>query len=386
MLQVVYISAGIQYFIENMTTRVDWSGDIMQPFRTLSVTMANTNSFLKDEKIYLNLECGKEIRLYNDSAELFRGVIFDIDVDEKGMTTITAYDEGKYLMQNKDTRIVKSSTASNMIKNICKEFGIPTGTVDDTGYVIASQVFRNDDLWTMFQKAITKTRDETGRRYWMYTHLGQLHLVLRSDQIVRWVLEDDTNLTSASRRVNIEELRNSIKVMNGDIEKGTQKSALAKDSDSVSRYGLMQHLEEVNEDVDSAKMNERAQYLLKDMNKPRIDISVDAIGIDMVFAGKAVYVFDEKTGLNGGYYVQTDSHSWESGNHTMSLTLSFTDELPFVDLFSEDDQKKRNYAKEYTTKKSPTGKSGKGAKKSKSKSDSGPTEWTRINPETGLWE
>ncbi|MNP82557.1 hypothetical protein D3C76_1812330 [compost metagenome] len=41
------------------------------------------------------------------------------------------------------------------------------------------------------------------------------------------------------------------------------------------------------------------------------------------------------TGILGGYYVSADEHKFESGSHTMSLTLSATDDIPKMEYKEE---------------------------------------------------
>ena len=56
--------------------------------------------------------------------------------------------------------------------------------------------------------------------------------------------------------------------------------------------------------------------------------NVDVIGHKDIFAGATVQVTEKMTGLSGGFYVITDSHTFEpSGVHTMSLKVSKTLEL-----------------------------------------------------------
>lgn len=368
-MKLLYIySSTRHYYIENMTTSVRWSGDIQQVSRKLEFDVLNSNPLTQDESSLIPFECGKEVRFYIDEKEVFRGIIFDVNFQHDGKVSITAYDESKYLTSNYDARILKSTTASRFIQTICKEFGVATGTITDTKYVISSMVLRGDSLWDMCQKVLSKTKDETGRKYWLYAKEGKLCLSERKEQIVRWVLEDDENLTSASRRINIEELRNSVKVISGGDDKKSPSSVVSHSVSSMQKYGKMQLVEDVGE-LSKAKMQEKAKKLLEDKNKPKIDIQATAIGIIDVYAGRAVYVYDKLTGLNGGYYVQSDTHTFENGTHSMDLTLSITDDLPFVEL-AED--------KPTTTKKS--------TKKKKTSVKTVVTEKRRLNPQTGLWE
>ena len=43
----------------------------------------------------------------------------------------------------------------------------------------------------------------------------------------------------------------------------------------------------------------------------------------MLFAGNGVEVYDKATGLNGLFWIDSDTHTWENGTHIMSLELNF---------------------------------------------------------------
>jgi hypothetical protein len=342
-LKIVYYVGVVQYDITEMTEDVKWSGDIKTSYRKLDVKIANTDASKKDELTALNFETGRPLFFYVDNKEVFRGIIFDTGFDSGGSTTLSAFDEAKYLTTNEDTRFLIKTTASAFISKLCKDFDIAVGTIANTGYTIDKLIFRGETLWDMIQKVLTKTRDETGRRYWVYVQGGKLNVVERKNQVVRWVLEDNVNIMDSSRRVNIEELRNQIKVTTGSIDDKKPKmptSVIAKDDPSISRYGRMQLVDDMGDKMTTTRLNERAKILLKEKNKPRIDVDVTALGIAEVYSGKSVLVYDKRVRINGGYYVQDDTHSWDaSGQYSMTLSLSATDDLPFVDLSQEDEKK-----------------------------------------------
>ncbi len=52
-------------------------------------------------------------------------------------------------------------------------------------------------------------------------------------------------------------------------------------------------------------------------------LSIEAIGNITCLSGYSVIVHDSATGLNGKYWITSDSHTFEDGIHTMSLELDF---------------------------------------------------------------
>jgi len=319
-----------------MHQSVTWSGDVTQAARRLEVSLVNTMDGRKQAR---KIEHGKELRLLYDGKELFRGAVFSFDIDARGRMNVTAYDENTYLTRNQDTRIFRGKTASGIVKQLCAEFGIPTGTIADTGYVIPKLILRDKTLWEMMITALTYTRKQTGRRFFITSREGKLQLLERKEQIVRWVLENGRNIIDASYAQSIEDMRTQVKVVGGDPEK-KPIVATVKDDALIKRFGIMQHLENVDPDMTASQVQQRAKELLAQLGTIDDEARVEALGNPDVTAGIAIYVRESMTGLVGGFYVTADSHTFAGGKHTMSVTLSATDDLPTME-YEEPREKKQ---------------------------------------------
>lgn len=313
-------------WIEPLVKSAEWSGDVAQPYRTLTIALSNT---LNGKEQELPIEVGKEIRFYADDVGLFRGIIFAFDISHTGEATITAYDENIYLTKNADSRKFVKMTAGAIVKEICKAFEIPVGTVANTGYVIPKMIFRGKTLWDMIVTALTETRKQNGRKFSVYSKGGKLYLRERKEDIVRWYLERGVNILSANRSLSIEDMRTTVKVEAGEEKK--RITATAKDATAAKKYGLMQQFETANSDAKKSQLDQLAKQRLKELSKVGEEVSVEAIGNVEVIAGTAVYAFESMTKLTGGFYVTADKHTFEDGAHRMDVTLSKTDDLPKID-------------------------------------------------------
>ncbi|WP_405390507.1 NlpC/P60 family protein [Peribacillus simplex] len=273
----------------------------------------------------VNVEVGKEIRLYNNSKEIFRGVVFSTQIESKGSFSFTAWDYNYYLTKNTDSIKFVKDKASEIIKTICKRYDIPYGHIDDTGYVIPKLILRGKTLYDMITIALTETRKKTGKVFLLGNEGGKLVLRERQTQVKRLIIQDGANLLSASYSESIEDLRNSVRITGKTGEES--KGVTVSDSASVKKYGLMREKEHESEKTDS-QLKPIANALLKELNKVEKDSSVEAIGDDSIIAGRMVQVSEKMTGISGGFYVITDSHSIDAnGLHRMSLQVSKTLEL-----------------------------------------------------------
>ncbi|GIP55242.1 XkdQ/YqbQ family protein [Paenibacillus vini] len=314
-----------KYWIEPLIKSAEWSGDVAKPHRTLTITLSNT---LNGKEQAVPFEVGKEIRFYSDNAGLFRGIIFEYSVSDKGDAMITAHDENVYLTKNADSRKFTKMTAGAIVKEICKAFEIPVGTVANTGYVIPKFIFQGKTLWDMIVTALTETRKQNNRKFSVSSKGGLLYLRERKEVVVRWYLERGVNILSANRSLSIENMRTAVKVEAGEEKK--RITATAKDAAAAKKYGLMQHYETADSDMKKSQLDQLASQRLRELSKVGEEITVEALGNVEVVAGAAVYAFESMTKTAGGYYVTADKHTFEDGAHRMDVTLSKTDDLPEI--------------------------------------------------------
>jgi hypothetical protein len=329
-IKVVYNGTDITPVVQS----VEWSGDVMSAYRTLNVTLTNT---LDGQKRLFKFEKGYGIRFYNAGTELFRGVIFADEIDTSGTHTITAYDENVYLTKSIDSRKFVKKKASEIVKRLCSDFGIPVGSIADTGYVIPKLILRDKTLYDMIITALTETKKHTGRRFILLNKQGKLVLQERKAQVTQFILENGVNIISARYSQSIEDMKTQVKVIGGDDEKKPIVATVKSDA-LIKRYGIMQHLENADSKLKKSQIEQLARQLLKEHGTFDDEASIEAIGIDSVIAGTSVYVKEPLTGIMGGYYVITDSHRYENGTHTMSITLSATDELPTMEYEAEEER------------------------------------------------
>ncbi|MGF7045679.1 hypothetical protein J2T13_000139 [Paenibacillus sp. DS2015] len=357
------------HWIENLVTSAQWSGDVSQPFRTLTLSVSNTKNS-EDEAIAFEL--GKEIRFYVNKVGLFRGIIFTYDISSDGNATVIAHDENVYLTKNVDTRKFVKMTAGAIVKEVAKAYEIPTGDIASTGYVIPRMILKNMTLWDMIVTALTETRAQSGRKFYAYAREGKLNLREKKDEIVRWMLEDGVNIITASRSQSIEEMRTSVKAIGGDSEDKPLVS-IAKNAALAKQYGLMQHVESADSRLKKSAIDQLAKERLKELGKVTEDVTVEALGITEVVAGYAVYAFESMTRLVGGFYVNADTHTFENGSHRMDVTLSKTDDLPKLE-YEEPEQ----FEKAKTAKKKAKEKTAKAKKTPKPKKPAAETVVDRL--------
>ena len=102
----------------------------------------------------LDFSEGSPVRLKENGDEIFFGFVFSRQQQAGRLISVTAYDQLRYL-KNKDTIVYEDKTADQLIQMIAEDYMLKTGTLENTGYVIASRVEENTSL---FESVLSETR------------------------------------------------------------------------------------------------------------------------------------------------------------------------------------------------------------------------------------
>jgi murein DD-endopeptidase MepM/ murein hydrolase activator NlpD len=326
-LKVVLYTNAKATDISPLIKSVTISGDIKQAGRRCEITFNNT---VNGKTRAVVATVGMEVRVYYGNSEIFRGILFNNLIDHNGNHSLTCYDYNYYLTKNTDSLTFTKVTASQIVRFICRKYGIAAGVIEDTKYVFPRLIFRNKTLYEIIITALTETEKKTGKKYGLFSIAGKLYLREFKSQVTKLIIENGRNLLTARYEESIEDTRTQVRVTGGSEDNPV--SVVVRNKTAVDQFGVMQHYEHYDDVKDKAKLTALANKLLNDLSKTSKTIEVEALGIWSVQSGTAVYVREEMTGVKGGFYVIEDSHTVEAnGNHTMSLRLSATLDLERID-------------------------------------------------------
>lgn len=308
--------------ITQLVKSVTWSGHSDKPNRQLDLSLQNTTD---GKSKVINIVNGKFVEFRSEGVLLFRGVVFQTQISLNGDMSVTTYDENYYLTKSNDQRTFKKVKASDIVKRLCSDFGIPTGKIADTGYVIPKLIMDDKTLYETMKLALTQTKKQTGKRFFIFNRGGKLYLEKLASTFSKYIIEVGSNLTSASYSTSIEDMKTQVKVIGGKKDIYVVK---IKDGTLAGKYGIMQLVDKMDEKATKSQVEQRARTLLKQNAVIDDKATIESIGIDDVITGVQVYVREPLTGIVGTYYITADTHTYENGNHTMSLELSHTYDLP----------------------------------------------------------
>lgn len=315
-LRLVVVKGGDTYDMSELVSSVKWSGRKGSAARSLAVTFIDDDGYGHD-RTGIDVEAGHQCIFYWKDKELFRGMFMRQEQSAKKTITATAYDNGIYLANNKDTFNYTGKTASAIFKDCCARFGLPCGAVADTGYAIPELPKPKTTAWDVICDALSLTYKATGIRYYPVCAAGKLSLIERRQNILQWAIETGVNLTEYTQTKSIESVKTRIKLLSkeGDVLAEASDAALEK------KVGVFQDVAQIQDEMTAAQLTELVKTTLEENNKPARALSVSALGIPDVITGVGVFVRIKGLEVAKSYYVEEDVHTFDGNYHGMTLKL-----------------------------------------------------------------
>ena len=268
----------------------------------------------------LNFTEGNAIRFKYGDNNVFYGFIFSKKRSKEPLITITAYDQLRYL-KNKDTYVYKNKTADEVIKMIGNDFLLNLGTIEQTGYKIATRSESNKTLFDIAQTAIDLTIQNKNEMYVLYDDFGKICLKNIERMKVGIVIDEETGENYDYSSSIDSDTYNQIKLTYDNKDTGKREVYIAKDSSHINEWGILQHYDTIDENTNGQV---KADALLKLYNQKTRKLEIkNAIG-DVHVRGGSLVIVNMDLGdvkLQNFMLVEKAKHSFKNNEHLMNLTL-----------------------------------------------------------------
>nr|DAR32737.1 MAG TPA: 43 kDa tail protein [Caudoviricetes sp.] len=289
-----------------------WSGDKSTLVRQLVAEI------VFDESTGLPVpQMGDAVMMTDDSGNpIFDGVILRRSAgSEETSMSFTCFDRGIYCRRNDGTYKFRDAAPETVTRQVCADYEIPVASLPRSG-VKVSRKFAGVALDKIIETVWTLASQQTGEKYAItYTPRG-LMVSVRDVSERSLVLKAESNLMDAQTSEDASNMVNSVAIYDSD------GSFLRRTGDSTAQqlYGVMEkHLTaNASSDVDTDK---EAQELL-DNGVMQQTVTVNVLGDLSLITGKTVVVRENRTGLQGIFWIDADVHTWKRGNYYCRLTLN----------------------------------------------------------------
>ena len=322
------------YDVTQLVEQVKWKGRKGSSSRTLAVTLIDDDGY-KHARSGMDVEQGHQCIFSYDGTELFRGIIMSQTQSNQKKLQFTAYDNGIYLANNKDTFCYENKTASDVFRDCCTRFGLPMGEVASCSYKIPELTKSKTTAFDAIADALSLDFDATGIRHYVASSKGKLSLLTRRENILQWVIEVGQNITSYSYSRSIEDIKTRVKMVSKEGTTVAEKS----NAELEKKIGIFQEIDQPDESLTTAQVNDLIESIMEEKGTPERTLSVEAMGIAEVISGIGVYIIIPELEISRTFYVDEDTHTFEDNKHTMSLKLNYANDLAKEEKGAEDSGK-----------------------------------------------
>lgn len=286
------------------------------------------------------IDNGSIVRFKYNGENIFYGVVFKHGVAKNKIVTVTAYDLLRYC-KAKDTIVMKGDTVATLTKKMCNYFGLPTGALTDTGYVLPTAAQDSKTWLDIIYSAIQDTLRYNGKWFALRDEFGTVCLRNLAELETNLILGDGSLCYDYSYSKSIDDdFYNQIKIAVDNEMTGKRDIYMTKDSASISKYGLLQYFDVMsfstssstggsgssstasaaNEAKKKALAIQMSNALLSLYNGETESFTMDCIGNTTVRAGSSFHALLSEVGIDKRLIVKTATHTFLP-NHTMKLEV-----------------------------------------------------------------
>lgn len=311
------------YDITSFVGNVSWSDSV----DTLGSQLDFSTGY-SSEKYFpqFDIECG-DIVVMTEENEIFRGIVVTSDFSNYSEKSYTAFDFLWYFNKSKVIKQFNGINAGDAIGQLCSEFSIQVGSIAPMRCLI-NHIYYENTVSEIIDDILEQEFNETGKTYIKEIDKGSFYIFEKYSKTVQGFFRPASNIAPfdvtlapamPSRSFSIEDMKNSILIISGE-ENSVYTAGKAQDTESISKYGLLQEIENVDDD-NLNKAQNIAENRLQELNKISETVSIQLLGDFNVRSGRVIAIKEDYTGLNGNYFIKSCSHSVSSEVHTMDLEL-----------------------------------------------------------------
>lgn len=301
--------------ITGYATSVVWSGSARQAARSVAFSVAYSPN---DKNVKtLDIKLGDNITFYpgypEDKKTVFVGLVTTRErKSEAGELTYTAQDGMIHLLRSSQTYRFCNRTPEKIAEMVCKDVKVPVRTLAKTRVSIPRIFFQERPYYEIIMAAYTKASRKNKKKYIAQMNGEKLEVIEKGKIIPDFHIVQGERILESSYTETLDNMVNRVYVYNSS----NQKIGVMTHTGWTGKYGIFQ----AAITVDSGNGKTEAKNELHGIDKTA---SLTSIGDVRCVSGKGVVIKDSRTGLNGNYWIENDTHTWESGTYTMSLELAF---------------------------------------------------------------
>lgn len=298
--------------ITEYVSSISWGGSRSEVARKLELKIVNAP--LDDNITPITIDLADPVYLFEDDGktELFRGFVTEREASSvQGVVTYVAYDLLFYTLKSKATYNFSSKTAETITQMVCNDLEIPVGSLASTG-ISQKLIVQNVSIYEIIMQAYTQAYQQNGVNYRVTAKKGLLNVEEMGKIVCEIELTEDSNITSSQYKETLTNMVNKVRIYDGE---GNPAGVVQNDAD-VKKYGIFQQVYTKEEGKNATTT---AESMFVGVEKT---FTLNCVNHNGAVTGSGAVVRDSSTGLSGVVWIDADTHTWNNGVATMSLTVT----------------------------------------------------------------
>ena len=232
----------------------------------------------------------------------------------------TCYDDLIYLAKSQMRMVIKGTVAEG-IKQVCQDINIPVGNLPDS-LTASVDLLVDGKSGTEALKMLLdqqQTADKAAGKETAYLPVclqGKITVVAKGELIEGYTASADTNVISADHSESVQDMVNRVKAVD---DNGTVCQMFTI-NDNVTHFGMIQKIYKMQPPKKDATVDNTAAAKAA-LVQQKDESSLKGTGFIQCITGYSILVQEEQ--LQGKFYIKSDSHQFENGQHMMNLTLEY---------------------------------------------------------------
>lgn len=297
--------------ITEYVSSFSWGGSRAEVARKLELSVINAPLDKNITPLIIGL--ADPIYLFEDDGktELFRGFVTEREASSAtGTVTYTAYDLLYYTLKSSATYNFSGKTAEVITQAVCDDMEIPVGSLAQTG-LSQKLIVSDKSIYDIIMQAYTQAYQKNGKQYRVTAKRGLLNVEEMGGVVCDIELAEDSNITSSKYRESLNNMVNKVRIYDGE---GNPVGVVQNDGDL--KYGIFQKTYTKEEGKDATTT---AKSMFNGVEKT---FELQCVNYNGAVTGAGAVVRDSSTGLRGLVWIDADTHTWQNGVATMSLTVT----------------------------------------------------------------
>ncbi|WP_317368041.1 hypothetical protein [uncultured Tyzzerella sp.] len=203
---------------------------------------------------------------------------------------------------------------------ICADFGVETGSIEETGYIIPYRIEENQTILDIIYTALELTKSFNNKKYILFDDFGKITLKSYENMKLPILIDCDKYAIDYYYTTSIDKnVYNSVKVSVKNKKTKIISTYLEEDINNKNKWGTLRKFERLPNDFNSVQAKNYAKNILNVHNKINENIEIICFGDYRIRAGSLIDIVVNKNLRN--MIVKECIHTIKNNEHTMKIVL-----------------------------------------------------------------